>query len=71
MEIFHFREFDRRFNNESLSVIIDELKLIKATKKIDLKCFSKVATEVLDGYLLFSRDALEVKHVLTAQYWMG
>ena len=44
MEIFHFREFDNRLNNESLSVIIDKLKLIKEEKKIDFKCFSKEAS---------------------------
>ena len=71
MEILHFREFDSRFNNESLSVINEELKFIKEEKKIDFKCFSKEATEVLDGYLLFSRDTLEGKYGLTAQYWMG
>ena len=70
MEILHFREFESRFNNESLSVINEELKFIKE-KKIDFKCFSKEATEVLDGYLLFSRDTLEGKYGLTAQYWMG
>ena len=45
MEIFNFREFDSRFNNEVLSVINDKLKLIK-DKKIDFKCFSDEATEV-------------------------
>ena len=71
MKIFHFTEFDSRFNNESLSVINEELKFIKEEKKIDFKCFSKEATEVLDEYLLFSRDTLEVKFGLTVQYWMG
>ena len=71
MEILHFREFDSRFNNESLSVINEELKFIKKEKKIDFKSFSKEATEVLDEYLLFSRDILEGKYGLAARYWMG
>ena len=70
METLYFRELDSRFNNESLSVMYDKLKLIKEERK-DFKCFSKEATEVLDAYLLFSRDALEGKYGLTAQYWMG
>ena len=49
MEILHFREFNSRLNNESLSVI-------------------KEATEVLDEYVLFSRDTLEGKYGLTARY---
>ena len=69
-ETYDFSEFDSRFNNERLSATIDEMKLIKEEKKIDFKCFSKEATEVLDGYLLFSRDTLEGKHGLTAQYWI-
>ena len=73
IEIFNFRKFDSRFNNESLSVINDKSKFI-TEKKTDLKCFSKEATEFLHGYLLyllFLRETLEVKHWLTAQYWMG
>ena len=69
--ILHFIEFDSRFNNESLSIINEELKFIKEEKKIDFRYFSKEATEFLDGYLLFSRDNLEGKYELTAQYWMG
>ena len=38
-----------------LNVINDKLKLIKEEKKIIFICFSKEATKVLDGYLLFSR----------------
>ena len=57
MEILHFREFDGRFKNESLSFINDKLKLIKEVKKLDFKCFSKEATEILDEYL--SRDTWE------------
>ena len=49
MEILHCRQFDSIFNNESLSVINEELKFIKEEKKTDFKCFSKEATEVLDG----------------------
>ena len=71
MEILHFLEFDSRFNNESLSIINEELKFIKEEKKINFRCFSKEATEFLDGYLLFSGDNLEGKYELTAQYWMG
>ena len=71
MEILHCRQFDSIFNNESLSVINEELKFIKEEKKTDFKCFSKEATEVLDGYLLFSRDTSEGKYGLTAQYWVG
>ena len=67
MKILHFTEFDSRFNNESLSIINEELKFIKEEKKINFKCFSKEATEVLDEYLLFSRDTLEVKFGLTVQ----
>ena len=37
METLHFREFDSRFNNESLSVINEELKFIKEEGKILLK----------------------------------
>ena len=44
MEIVNFRDFDSRFNNESLNVINEELKFIKEKKKINLKCLSKEAT---------------------------
>ena len=54
----HFREFESGFNNGSLSVVNEELKFIKEEGKIS-------------GYLLFSRDTLEGKYGLTAQYWMG
>ena len=64
MEILHFREF----KNESLNVKNEELEFAIEEKKIDFKCFSKKATEVLDEYLLFSRDTLEDKYGLTAQY---
>ena len=50
--ILHFREFDSRFNNENFTIINDEPKLTKEEKKIDLKCFSKEATEVLDENLV-------------------
>ena len=61
MEIVNFRDFDSRFNNESLNVINEELKFIKEAKKINLKCLSKEATGVLDEYLLFPRETLEGK----------
>lgn len=48
MEIIHFGEIDSRFNNESLSFINDDLKLTKEEKKLDFKCFSKKAIEVLE-----------------------
>ena len=67
VEILHFMEFDSRFNNESLRVITDELKLMKEVKEIDFKCFLQEATEVLGVYLLLSRDTSEVKRGLTAQ----
>ena len=59
-------EFDSRFNNEGLSVINGNLILVKEEKKIYIKCFSKEVAEVLDRYLLFSRDALEGKYGLIA-----
>ena len=68
MEILHFREFDSRFNNKSLSFIKDKLKLIKEEKELDFKCFSKKAIEVPDEYLQFSRDTLEGKYGSAAQY---
>ena len=61
MEIVNFRDFDSRFNNESLNVINKELKFIKEEKKINLKCLTKEATGVLDKYLLFPRETLEGK----------
>ena len=39
-------------------------KLIRAEKK-KCKCFSKEATEILDGYLLFLRDTLKGQYGLT------
>ena len=47
MEILHFRDFDGRFNNVSLSVINDKLKLIKEENKI-LNVFQR---KLLKSYL--------------------
>ena len=64
MKIFHFREFDSRFNNGSLSVINNKLKLIKVEKKMFLKGSyesPKWLSAVFKGY--FGN--------YPARYWIG